>query len=1030
MTKEERLASVGLPNTPAGVKKFYKWFPDKESHDNYMANGGSLSGAPHNGQPTANEFFSYGSHYNDSVNVPMSNPYYAAEGGTPYYGGPIRPYEPGGISPAGTMSANNNMSVNKKMTPEEWAKHNTDLGYEVAKNYSSSDVKYPGYINPKDYAYDDSGFGGYKKIGDVGKTIDYTKDPTYKPFNEYSYKDPVKVQQQTVKPWTPAGTTPEGYGLFTKNQDPKLGQFIYKEGKYVPSQGRYGGYMAYGGGLPGGANEYDMPCMNCGGYMEQGGDYNSPTNYGSFNVPMAYGGGLPKAQKGKTIYNYTPLSKRDSTNVMRQLEKPEFQPGYSYRVSKNRNNVYQTSPSGQENEYNGWQSNTAKHAALQEYIARQDLAAGKVPSQPPVFADTYNQYRGMVKEDGGILDASNNMSYPTFEDGGKYNLLNLIKAASKKMKKAYGGDTVTQGGNSDNYPQGITDAFKNGIKNNTMNALMNEEQESFSNEIKQMGGYSGGYNNGYNSGNMYNNYNQQPQFDRKNQGMQNMYQQRIDDTQANLKNDSKYFGQSMKYLGATANPYTKTSVKAQTGTQTGSRNMSAEEWAWMDEQRKAKENQANYARYFGSQGTRGMNYIPMNYSPFNKISKKDVGIMKQLADNPSTNLKEFSHRHFGPWSKTKMTFGYKEGNPTENKTDPIQVNLKTQPSFEEQAALDHPLVGPRIDNTSTNTTPTNDDSPTTDAMQGFIPKKIFMDSQLTPKKYGGLSKAQYGKDHMSTNPADDTYDNFGNIMGISSNSGNLGVSSNPITNQGSFTPIGNAPGAVSSSYQGAPQPAFSTPESVGIQQKNTMMKKDGVNKTATITQKGRPGFNGEAMANAMIAGTNMASSFLESGQNAKNEQKLSELRLADNAFVSTPGNAQSRGDYDPNSGMFRPDDMVPVQFAGYGAYGGSFQDGGMQQQQPDPQQVMQGVATMLQQGAQPEQVAKQLVEMGIPQEQVIQIIQAVMQQLQGGQEPQQQPMRYGGFATGGAAEEESYEEDLNEDEIAELRAQGYDVEYI
>jgi hypothetical protein len=899
MTKEEMLNGMS-------EQEFYDIYPTQEDWANaQQMKLGGLSGAPHNGQPTANEFFNYGSHYNDSVNVPMGNPYYAAEGGTPYYGGPTRPY-------------------------------------------------------------------------------------------------------------------------------------------------------AYGGGLPNGANEYDMPCMNCGGYMEEGGymedgggDYNSPTNYGSFNVPMAYGGSLPKAQKGKTIYNYTPLSKRDSTNVMRQLEKPEFQPGYSYRVSKNRNNVYQTSPSGQENEYNGWQSNTAKHAALQEYIARQDLAAGKVPSQPPVFADTYNQYRGMVKEDGGVLDASNNMSYPTFEDGGKYNLLNLIKAASKKMKKAYGGDTVTQGGNSDNYPQGITQAFKNGIKNNTMNALMNEEQESFSNEIKQMGGYSGGYN-------------QQPQFDRKNQGMQNMYQQRIDDTQSNLKNDFSNFGQSMKYLGATANPYTKTSVSyAAEGTQTGSRNMSAEEWEWMDEQRKAKQNEANYARYFGSQGTRGMNYIPMNYSPFNKISKKDVGIMKQLADNPSTNLKEFSHRHFGPWSKTKMTFGYKDQAPfTENKQDPIQVDLKnntTQPSFEEQAAL--PLVGPRVDNTST-----------TDAMQGFIPKQIFMDSQLTPKnnysqssgsnnsinsmqnamdnsiegtnqtiiynkqqKYGGLSKAQYGKDHMSTNAADGTYDNFGNATGLSSATGNMGLSSNPMTNQGSFTPIGNAPGAAPSniSYQGTPQPAFSTPESVGIQQKNTIMNGMGVDKTATITQKGRPGFSGEGMANAMIAGTNMASSFLEAGQNAKNEQKLGELRLADNAFVSTPGNAQSRGDYDPNSGMFRPDDMVPVQFAGYGAYGGSFQDGGMQQQQqPDPQQVMQGVATMLQQGAKPEQVAKQLVEMGIPQEQVIQIIQAVMQQLQGGQEPQQQPMRYGGYATGGAAEEESYEEDLNEDEIAELRAQGYDVEYI
>jgi hypothetical protein len=868
MTKEEILNGMS-------EQEFYDIYPTQEDWANaQQMKLGGLSGAPHNGQPTANEFFSYGSHYNDSVNVPMGNPFYAAEGGTPYYGGPTRPY-------------------------------------------------------------------------------------------------------------------------------------------------------AYGGGLPGGANEYDMPCMNCGGYMEEGGDYNSPTNYGSFNVAMKNGGGLPKAQKGKTIYNYTPLSKKDSTNVMRQLEKPEFQPGYSYRVSKNRNNVYQTSPSGQENVYNGWQSNTAKHAALQEYIARQDLAAGKVPSQPPVFADTYNQYLGIVKEDGGVLDASNNMSYPTFEDGGKYNLLNLIKAASKKMKKAYGGDTVTQGGNSDNYPQGITQAFKNGIKNNTMNALMNEEQESFSNEIKQMGGYSGGYN-------------QQPQFDRKNQAMQSMYQQRIDDTQANLKNDSKYFGQSMNYLAATANPYTKTTVKAGVGLDTGStttgsttpgasRNMSAEEWAWMDEQRKAKENQAQYNKYFSSQGTRGMNYIPMNYNAFNKISKKDVGIMKQLADNPSTNLKKFSHRHFGPWSKTKMTFGYKDQAPfTENKADPIQVNLKnntTQPSFEEQAAIDHPLVGPRVDNTST-----------TDAMQGFIPKQILKDSETIPKKYGGLSKAQYGKDHKSTNAADGTYDNFGNAIGLSSATGNMGLSSNPMTNQGSFTPIGNAPGAAPSNiaFQGAPQPAFSTPESVGIQQKNTIMKGMGnTEKTATVTQKGRPGFNGEAMANAMIAGTNMASSFLESGQNAKNEKKLGELRLADNAFVSTPGNAQSRGDYDPNSGMFRPDDMVPVQFAGYGAYGGSFQDGGMQQQQqPDPQQVMQGVATMLQQGAQPEQVAKQLVEMGIPQEQVIQIIQAVMQQLQGGQEPQQQPMRYGGFATGGAAEEESYEEDLNEDEIAELRAQGYDVEYI
>ena len=58
--------------------------------------------------------------------------------------------------------------------------------------------------------------------------------------------------------------------------------------------------------------------------------------------------------------------------------------------------------------------------------------------------------------------------------------------------------------------------------------------------------------------------------------------------------------------------------------------------------------------------------------------------------------------------------------------------------------------------------------------------------------------------------------------------------------------------------------------------------------------------------------------------------------------------------------------------------------GNMQQQELDPEQIMQGVVTLLQEGAQPEEIAKQLIQMGIPQEQVIQIIQNVIQQLQGG----------------------------------------------
>jgi hypothetical protein len=89
-----------------------------------------------------------------------------------------------------------------------------------------------------------------------------------------------------------------------------------------------------------------------------------------------------------------------------------------------------------------------------------------------------------------------------------------------------------------------------------------------------------------------------------------------------------------------------------------------------------------------------------------------------------------------------------------------------------------------------------------------------------------------------------------------------------------------------------------------------------------------------------------------------------------------------------------------------------YQNGGnMQQQELNPEQIVQGVAAMLQQGTQPEEVAKQLIQMGLPQEQVIEIIQNVMQQLQGegGQEEMQpdmqQQMGYG------------EEEDENEEEM-------------
>jgi len=80
-----------------------------------------------------------------------------------------------------------------------------------------------------------------------------------------------------------------------------------------------------------------------------------------------------------------------------------------------------------------------------------------------------------------------------------------------------------------------------------------------------------------------------------------------------------------------------------------------------------------------------------------------------------------------------------------------------------------------------------------------------------------------------------------------------------------------------------------------------------------------------------------------------------------------------------------------------------------QQAQGGEEQIVQAIMQMLQQGMQPEEIVGELVKMGLPQEAAIQAVQMVMQQSQQGQQQQPQPpyeqgmmgsgqppMRYGG----------------------------------
>ena len=481
MTKEEILNGMS-------EEEFYQMYPTKESWEAaYKMKLGGLSGAPHNGQPTADEFFSYGSHANDKLNIPMGNPFYLANGGRSYA---------------------TDIYSEKKMNPAQWQKFNESRGYKATPGSITSSSKYKEYYNPKEYQVDPS--GTFTKVG-APQGYDYTKDPSYKPIISYGYKE--KVEKKPIQPWTPAGTTSSGQGLFYKDQNPALGQFTFTGGKYTPYTPQvsepmaslsnntdnltvnklggstyYGGPIypaAYGGGLPGGPHE--MPCMECGGYMEDGGfytggNYNSPTNYGSFSVPMTYGGDLDMAKDGRIVdwakQQQQKLAERTGQGIPSGVSK--YYGAFDVPNLSKMDSVV-TSPI---NPNIGMAFKGSKSMLVPlDKSAEQDVRKINKPftvATPPSRGE--REVFVSYQEFGGAYDPSVAGTYPMLDMGG---LKKIIYAAAKKTKKAYGGDTVIPGGNQD-YKEQYRNTFDNFIKQNTYNAIVDNEREAMMNELAQM----------------------------------------------------------------------------------------------------------------------------------------------------------------------------------------------------------------------------------------------------------------------------------------------------------------------------------------------------------------------------------------------------------------------------------------------------------------------------------------------------------------------------------------------------------------
>ena len=776
MTKEEILNGMS-------EEEFYNLYPTEEAY--FMAKGGSLSGAPHNGQPTADEFFSYGAPALGHMNIPMSNPTYLAHGGMYHSDGPFYHAQPGMIinppkaAPVAAPDADAFMTQYDKTNPAvsgfndppksiiNTPKFNTRSQYDKFKG------------NPN--------FAKYSDADMQGLGFDVPAEPK------------ANLNQKPQRPYIPAGQDSSGTGLFT---NPQGQQFTFSKGEYNPYS-------------PPPTPPPIVAKQRYGGYMDMGG-YNSPTNYGSFSVPMDEGG-MPMAQPGVQVNPEMKafLEQRNQSNINNtpsRTKNYEAEGTDLSRLYPNKNNFdlrvegqrfptdsvvnIPNNPQLQAAYRNGKFTIAGSTQAGIKQAAAINAGNLKQGKDKMVYADYSNLYK---QEYGGILDASNNQDYPVMDEGGRSNLMKIIKAAGKKMKKEYaaGGDTTMQGGNQD-YIANIKGTYDNFLKQNVYNSLVDQEQQDLSKAFMEKGG--------------------QPSF----------FQ------------------------------------------------MLAE----------------NYAP---RERASGFNYFPANRNRGYELSNQDYSKLSQLGNDAKLSglgvnygllargLGKFGRRMFGP---KEIYFDIMHNKPT----------IQTKP-YQQASA--------------TTTAPAETD------------RHVIRD----PNREMNLGPAIQPK-------------------------ANPNISWNTTFGYGGYYQQGGNPSAMSNnwSFAGASAPQFTTPQSVGIQAPapitmqdsgaplvsgDTMLNKD----TSRVALKRDNSAFLNAVGQYAVPGINKLAGMIEApGQQKRQKQAMLNAMTPGSdtgPFAVKPANAMNRGDYDPNSGMFRPDDMVPVQFPGgmyndYGrgmAFGGTYEEG-------------------------------------------------------------------------------------------------------
>lgn len=950
MTKEQILNGMS-------EEDFYNLYPDQASWENaQQMKLGGLSGAPHNGQPTAKEFFSYGSHANDGINIPMGNPLYLAYGGIP-------------MAQAGV-----------NMTPQEWAKQE-----------QLNLINRTGVQTPKNKGNLGAANTLFNPFADDSDVSDDQIDSSHVFPNNPNLASYFKGDKMIVGP---AVNTPKAQSEAAKFNVGKI--FKMKRNIFTPAEA-YANYQENGGFIDYN-NNTTYPTFSQGGYdYEDGGMMNNSSDNYIYNYGGSYDPGLQEYQvAGQVDYGKLADLKRQEKNNNMSIEGilSSFRPGEDTTAG----------PMG---------------LAREKARAYQIQLANKIKNHPD----------NIKKE----------------EDGG--SVINLINALTKAKKKAYGGANSQPGGNQ-SHIENLRSTFDGIINNNVHNALINEQADAIKKEYGGLMKAQDGV-----AGTAVDPQVKQNAFKQNVDKYDNALNSSFSDLVYSNKRNNYYpnYYQGMNYMPMNYSPMNKISKEDDAMYKALQKNPSSRLTGY--------KNKSYLNGLFGKTeftfGYKDQNAGPIQLkgeaaTPYKGAFDPNSGIPMRLQgpeDNSYFRGKSKINQALRDYTKQPSdVHDFFRSKPIQNdnvntdiqskKLTPYQIEHRNDAKYNiDLEGANIPTIQKAMDNSveGKNETQIYRNSIDKDLEEkskefeeddkDFSGKNNKNEIILSPQRYGGLYKAQYGKDHNSKNPMDGTYDNYSNIISSGTNgmTGGWGTSfTTPQSTALAGKPTGNITSGMTMSGVSGTEANDKLAPILKDATTNTA-NETGEEKQVKITSKQRPNFNHEAVVNWTNTGMDVVSNIFNKAQDRSQEQ-LANMQLGDNSF--NVNNQEKRGDYDMNSGDFRPDQVLNTRYGGYMQQGGYPQQSA---QQPNQEQIVQGVAQMLQQGAQPEEIAQQLIQMGLPQEEAMQLIQAVMQQLQGGQE--QQPMQYGGYSMD-EEDEESYEDDLTEDEIAELRNGGYNVQYI